>query len=158
MTKHISEIIPEVFKTHFKHDTLTVSFKDSPSKAQQEFKDEVNINNIVDRALTTGVMPSGNRQPLFDDFSEVHDYETVVDIVNNAETSFEALPSSTREKFGNDVTALLDFIDNPENKEEAVKLGLISDKPEYAPEPYTHEVAAEETSAPTSDETSESKE
>jgi phage internal scaffolding protein len=152
-TKHIDEIIPEVFQTLFKHDTVTRSFKDSPSLTQQEFKDEVNINNIVKRAGSTGILPSGNREPLFDDFSEIHDYQNVVEIVNNANSAFEALPSSVRETFGNDVTSLLDFIDNPENQDKAVSMGLIS--PLEAQEASSTPAEPETSPAPETDQPSE---
>lgn len=103
----------------------TISFKDAPSRTKSEFAEECNINNIVGRAMKTGVLPSGERKPLFDDFSEVKDYTETQRIIASAEQNFMMLDAETRNKFNNNVADLLDFIDNPDNAEEAANMGLI---------------------------------
>ena len=96
-----------------------------PSLTKSEFKDECDINNVVARALRTGVLPGIDRQALYGDFSQVTDYATAQVKIAEAKQSFEQLPSDIKEQFDNDVTKLLDWIDNPDNEEEAIKLGLL---------------------------------
>jgi phage internal scaffolding protein len=43
-----------------------------------------------------------------------------------AESEFAALPAQLRNKFGNDPANLVQFLDNPENRAEAEKLGLVN--------------------------------
>lgn len=128
--KHISEVLRQ---------RVVVDFTNAPSRTKSEFAEECNINNIVGRALKTGVMPSGTRKPLFEDFTEVKDYTETQRIIATAEQNFMQLAPEVREKFGNNVAELLDFIDNPENAKEAAELGLIA--------PIEVEAAVEEAAA-----------
>lgn len=57
------------------------------------------------------------------------DYKTAMDIVANAQSGFEAMPSEIRNKFDNDPSKLLDFVQNPANVEEARNLGLVAPAP-----------------------------
>tara|TARA_B100001769_G_C22110436_1_gene600545 strand:+ start:3388 stop:3861 length:474 start_codon:yes stop_codon:yes gene_type:complete len=124
-----------------------IDFSNSPSRTKSEFKDEVNINTIVKKAMRTGVLPTGDRQPLYADFTQLNSYETAQIAIAEAKSSFEQLPSDIRAKFDNNVTELLDFVDDEANKEEAIQLGLLPEE-EAAP--------ASEPIAPLSEPISES--
>ena len=104
------------------------------SLTRQEFVPESDINNIMKRYAAGVPLPSGSRQPIFDDFSNISpgDYQAALDRVKAAQEHFDALPSAVRDKFRNDPYALIDYLSNPQNHDEAVKLGLIK-----APEPST---------------------
>lgn len=115
--QHISEII---------RNKIRLDFSDAPSRTKSEFADDCNINNIVGKAMKTGILPSGNRKPLFEDFSMVSDYVDTQRTIAQAEQNFMQLDPTIREQFGNNVANLLDFIDNPENAEEAAAMGLIA--------------------------------
>lgn len=104
---------------------VITDYTQEPSLTKSEFKDECDINNVVARALRTGVIPGIDRQALYGDFSKVSDYATAQVKIAEAKQSFEQLPSAIKEQFDNDVTKLLDWIDNPDNEEEAIKLGLL---------------------------------
>lgn len=95
------------------------------SRTKSEFAEEANINNIVRRANISGVLPQGQRQALFGDFSEVQTYEEAQTQISEANESFLHLSAEVRAKFNNNVADLLDFIDDPANKEEAITLGLL---------------------------------
>lgn len=98
------------------------------SLTRQEFVPESDINNIMKRYAAGVPLPSGDRQPMFDDFSNISpgDYQAALDRVKAAQEHFDALPSAVRDRFRNDPYALLDYLSNPQNHDEAVKLGLIS--------------------------------
>lgn len=110
-----------------------IDFKKSKSLTQQSFKDAADVNNIVDKFVRTGVlvdpMTVGNRQPMFEDFSNV-DFQTSMEMVAMAKSQFMMLPSDIRSKFDNNVAVMMDYIQKPENKAEAIKLGLIPDDSE----------------------------
>lgn len=102
-----------------------LSFEGVESRTKQEFKDECNMNIIMDNWLKTGRVPVNARPPQYGDFTLVSDYKTAVDAVHEAEARFGELPSKVRERFGNDPQLLLDFMDDPACEEEAIELGLL---------------------------------
>ena len=104
---------------------VVTDYSSEPSLTKSEFKDECDINNVVSRALRTGILPGVDKEALYGDFSEITDFATAQVKIAEAKQSFEQLPSDIKEQFDNDVTKLLDWIDNPDNEEEAKKLGLL---------------------------------
>jgi len=122
--QHIDQVIERL-------DT-SLSFKGTKTRTKSEFADEANINNIVKRCMNGAVMPTGGRTPLFGDFTEVADFSSAQTLIAEANSEFEQLPSDVREKFGNDVSALMDFLDDENNLDEAIALGL-APKPESEP-------------------------
>lgn len=105
-----------------------------PSMAQQQFKDESDINNLVDRnmrykdpAFVTKLQLSGKlntSSPIYGDFSEVSDYQHSLAVIENAQAQFNSLPSKVRARFNNNPAEMLDFCSNSANYEEGVSLGL----------------------------------
>lgn len=96
-----------------------------PSRAKQEFADEVNINNVVKRVMQVGgELPQGNREPMFGDFSEVQSYQDAQNQIAQAKSEFEHLPLDVRSKFNYSITKLMDYLDDPANAEEAKEMGL----------------------------------
>lgn len=69
----------------------------------------------------------------YGDFTSVQDYQLSLNQVMAAQESFEALPSNIRARFQNNPGALLAFLEDPKNQEEAVKLGLINAPPPPQP-------------------------
>lgn len=125
-----------------------LDFSKTKSRTKQSFKDEANVNNIMAQYVRTGVMPAGNRQPKYGDFSTGEDLRSVMDRVVAAELDFAALPSDIRTKFENSAVNLLDFLADPKNEEEAIALGLLpksGEEPEPAPAPVEVSPATEET-------------
>lgn len=111
-----------------------VTVNNEPSKTQQQFRDEVNINSIMRKYHSTGqITHLAKSQGQYRDLSNAQDYFDSLNIIQQAEQSFATLPSHVRKKFGNDPAALLEFIHNPDNFEEGVKLGIFQAKPPQAP-------------------------
>lgn len=102
---------------------------ETPSLTQQQFKEECDINNIIARYETTGLLTDplhpGTRIPQFGDFSNVPDYLHAQTIIARTREAFEALPSKIRDRFDNDPALMLEFLQDESNREEAVKLGLV---------------------------------
>lgn len=106
-----------------------------PTLTQQHFKDDCDVNVIMDRYACTGVMESGTRQPIFDDFSVKFNYQRALDRMIEAEDRFMALPAKVRERFANDPAKLLQFLADEKNRPEAESLGLVTPKPKADPPP-----------------------
>jgi phage internal scaffolding protein len=104
-----------------------------PSLAQQHMKDECDINVLVERFGVTGSMPVAPIEPSYGDFSGVGDYHTALNKIKAADEAFMALPAKIRAKFDHDPNALLNYLQNEENREEAIQIGLIDGKPVVEP-------------------------
>ena len=104
-----------------------------PSLAQQHMKDECDINVIVERFGVTGELPTAPVSPQFGDFSGISDYHTAINAVRASEEAFMALPAKIRARFDHDPNALLQFLNDPINRDEAIEIGLIDWEPVVAP-------------------------
>ncbi len=112
-----------------KRDDCSITF-DEPSLTQQHFKDECDINNIMRRFKQTGIAPQlDTTQFFYGDFDEF-DFHAAQNTLIEAEDRFMMLPAETRKRFGNDPGALLSFVHDEKNYNEAVSLGLIPPKPD----------------------------
>jgi len=100
-----------------------------PTLAQQNFKDECDINVIVRNFGLTGELPGQPLSPQYGDFTGVLDYHSAVNAVLAAQDDFMELPAQLRSRFNNDPAELIDFLANEQNREEAIKLGLVAAKP-----------------------------
>lgn len=100
-------------------------------REKQSFKEECDINNIMRRFSVTGVLDHVNqRQPMWGEVPDL-DFAGAMAIVVDARERFEQLPALVRDRFNNDPAKLLEFIRDPANRDEGVKLGLF--RPKEAP-------------------------
>ena len=98
-----------------------------PSMTEQHFKDECDINQIVARYESTGVMPSGNTPPLFGDFEKFPtDLLSSRQFFDEAESRFMELPASVRKEFNNSPLELLAALQDSSNRQRFIDLGLIA--------------------------------
>lgn len=96
-----------------------------PSRTKQQFKDECDINTIINRFLRTGHIETLQRlEPRYGDVTGI-EYQSAMQTVAEARTLFNELPAKIRSRFDNEPALFLDFVQNDANKEEAIKLGLI---------------------------------
>lgn len=108
---------------------LGVELKSSRIRTQQSFRNQCDINEIVERARVAGFVSHVNsKPPVYGDVSTIPDYQSALGVVNTAREAFEALPSKTRERFNNDPSRMIAFISDKNNYDEAVKLGLVTKK------------------------------
>lgn len=108
--------------------TRVVTINDKPTRTQQQFKDSCDMSKIMDNYKRTGQLPPSRRQGKYIDTTLLpEDYQTSLNIIIEANTAFDNLPSQTRKRFDNDPKKLLEFISDPKNHQEAVDLGLKED-------------------------------
>jgi len=96
-----------------------------PSKAKQEFQAECNVNTIVELFMKGAPLPVQVHEGQFVDVSELGDYKTALETVMEAEQVFKTLPMAVKKRCENSVAGFLDFVNDPENKDEMIELGLL---------------------------------
>lgn len=131
-------IIPIIRIIRNKFDRVAVRYSSEKStRVKQEFLAECDINNIMARYEKSGqISHQANGQPRYGDFDHAEDYLSATNRVLEAQRTFDALPSRIRDRMENNPANLIAFMDDPENLDEAVELGLvIVNEPERDPVP-----------------------
>lgn len=103
-----------------------LAIDDAESVVQQQFAEECDINTIVKRFGITGELPNGVAMPLSGDFTGVTDFQTAMQLIRQAQESFYELPAEVRARFANNPADVIAFLDNPANRDEAIRLGLVA--------------------------------
>lgn len=113
-------------------ERVTVDFTEAVGRTKQQFKDECDINNIVNKYQRTGAIAHANAHQANYDYATSLSFYEAMNIVTTGETMFNDLPSSLRRRFENDPAKFLDFVQNEDNTDEMIELGLATPLP---PEP-----------------------
>lgn len=110
--------------------TMTALRCNEPTMAQQQYRDECDINTIMRRFSVTGELPTTGAIPRYEDYTGVvNDYQTAMNALIEADKVFASLPSQVRRRFENDPQQFLEFCTDENNREEAIRLGLTEPKP-----------------------------
>jgi phage internal scaffolding protein len=94
------------------------------SLTQQQFKEESDINTIVDRFMKTGHLPDPVSMPQYVDYEGIFDFQSAMNVVRQADENFMRMDAKVRARFHNSPQEFLEFFSNPDNADEAVRLGL----------------------------------
>lgn len=97
--------------------------------AQQQFRDESDINVLFGRYLESGEMPQVLNGLTYGNFEGIYDFQTAMNAVRTAEGLFMQLPARLKNRFDNNPQKLLDFMADDENRAEAEFLGLVNKEP-----------------------------
>jgi len=97
---------------------------DDASLTQQQFKEESDINTIVDRFMKSGVLPSPVNMPQYMDAEGIFDFQTAMNYVRQADENFMRMDAKIRARFNNSPQEFLTFFADPANTDEAIRLGL----------------------------------
>ena len=111
------------------------SFDPDSSMTKQEFARQCDINRIVSSYVRTGHYENEKGIGMFQDVSNIPDYQSSLQLVINAKRSFEDLDPNLRKRFNNSPQELLEFLQDERNNEEAIKLGLREKPKQKDPEP-----------------------
>lgn len=110
-----------------KSGKLSVStVNNQPSKTQQQFKEQTDINNIM-KKYQMRHLPNP-QAGIYLDSTDAPTYQQSLETVIKANEAFSSLSSDVRKRFSNDPTELLKFLKDLKNTEEAIKLGLAQKK------------------------------
>lgn len=101
------------------------AFASGESRTKQQFKDECDINTILQRYERQGIDPAVlQANPQYLDLTDSQTFEEAATIVANAKSLFEELPTAVKVKFNNSPKAFLEFAEDPKNGEQMVEWGL----------------------------------
>lgn len=133
------------------YSDLTAFVDDSPSMTKQEFTAEVDINNIVKRFINSGgdptSLPFTNSKAMYGDFTNLPDsYQSALNYVLDTKAEFMKLPADVRARFDNNPQVFLDYVSDPVNLDELVKMGLAVKSDSNAPSDADRIISAIEAS------------
>jgi len=107
---------------------VSTIFKD-PSKTDQSQKKATDVNEIVAKYKKTGqITHIRENQGVYADVSNIPDLIGALEQVEKASLAFDSLPATLRKKLNNDPTQFIEYLKDPANNDEAIKLGLIKPK------------------------------
>lgn len=150
-----------VWKTPYNHDTNFESDRTSlyckdPAKTKQEFRDETDINVIINRFMKTGEPPPIALPEHFMDLSQRTTYFDMASRVAEANKLFYELPATKREEFQNNPNLWADAVVKATNQGDyktLEELGLeVPERPEV-PDIQLKETPEAPKGAPQSDKT-----
>lgn len=122
----------------------TQKFCSGLSRVEKGHKKECDINLLVKRYNKTGLMQQRLENGLFGNFIDVEDYQSNLERMRDARNDFMTLPAAVRKRFKNDPGEIIDFVSDDNNKDEAIKLGLLP--PEEKVEEQVESAGGEEDS------------
>jgi hypothetical protein len=90
-----------------------------PSSTNVNFQDEVDVNNIIDRFLSTGQLTHVSSQPMeyVDHTNAPTDLLSAKSFIQQQTEIYSSLNKKTKNKFPT-LESFLEFAENPENQEE----------------------------------------
>lgn len=107
-----------------------------PSMTRQSEMESCDLHNILRQFSQQGfdqLVRENAARGQYADLPDDLDYQASLNLVMEAQKSFATLPSQVRERFKNDPARFLQFIADPANAEELIRLGIATDvspKPE----------------------------
>ena len=119
------------YRTRDDRKSVALTFIGDKVYTKQSFKDECDINILMASYKATGVLNHlAQGLPSFGDFSSSVTYHEASMAILDAQAAFDQLPSEIRTKMNNDPHQLLQFLEDPANREEATQMGLFDPPPE----------------------------
>lgn len=112
-------------------DDTGLDFTGDEGKTKQEFRDECDINVLMERYEKSGVISNLNTaSPRYLDLGDAShlDLMHAMQVLNEAEASFMSLPAKVRAEFDNDAMAFVEFAENPDNIDRMREFGLVKPK------------------------------
>lgn len=112
-------------------DKYGLSFKDDPGYTQQQFKEDCSTSNILKKYIQQGINPFyiDRAQELYQDVSDVGDFQEAWQKVKNAEELFENMDAKVRHEFDGDPRKFVAFCLDKANQERIYELGLAERPP-----------------------------
>lgn len=116
-----------------KHSDATGLRCKDPTLAQQQFKDESDINVLFGKYLETGEIPQIDNLRNWGDTEGLYDFQETMNALVAAQQDFSQLPARVKNRFDNDPAKLITFLNDPENRDEAEFLGLVNKRQDQQP-------------------------
>jgi Chlamydia-phage Chp2 scaffold (Chlamy_scaf). len=125
-----------------------LNFEGDKGVTKQADLKESDINYIMKRFEKTGTLPEMIlKNGHYGDYTAVPDYQEAMNIINLAQSQFEALDVNVRNRFENNPEKFLAFTTNPENYDEMEKMGLLKPELVEARRAERHKASADRLAA-----------
>lgn len=120
------------------YSDMSAHFDTTPSMTKQEFAAELDINNIMNRFIASDgdptVLTVNTRKAKYGDFTQMPDsYHSAMNYVIETKNEFMKLDAELRARFNNDPQLFLNFVADPKNHDELVRLGIVIE-PQSSPD------------------------
>ncbi len=112
---------------------ISVTVGGGETMVRTAFQDECDVNRILARYKTSGVLPLMDSQAVYGDVSEYTDFKEAVDFANDAMDRVENLPERAREQLLADPVGFFAAVRAAENRDDLVAIGLVEALPEPDP-------------------------
>lgn len=118
-------------------------FTEGDSLTEQSHTKDCDIRLIMRKAEKTGLISHNSKfQGKYGDFVSAPDFHQAQNIIADANSMFDTVPSGIRAKFDNDPAKFLSYVTNPNHRDAIIELGLTVDHlpppaPASAPAPAT---------------------
>ena len=97
---------------------------------EQHHAERTRVSWILEQYRRTGVVDHVQRAaPRYVDLSEVPSFEEAFNLVERAEEAFARLPAEVRAEVGNNPIGLVEWVQDPENLERGLELGIFETAP-----------------------------
>lgn len=142
LTHETVAMAPPFFKTPWNHDTdleaaaVALECKD-PSRTQQQFASDADINNILAKFLKTGEPPITTGTPIYQSFEKEFDLQDQMVTGYEVQQAWEALPAAARNIL-KDPKVFADYVEHCLERgdlDPLRELGLAKAKPTETPTP-----------------------
>lgn len=111
--------------THYENGRLRIrTINEEPTRTDQTQKEQCDIKNIMKKYNNNLNAVKPLERGTYADLTQLPTYQQSLHILRDAQNSFDSLPSNIRKRFSNDPQEMISFLADPNNNEEAHKLGL----------------------------------
>lgn len=116
--------MPKLFHQFDSQGDVGIDCSTLASLTKQAFKDDCDVNVIVERFARQGEFPVFDPRDFTWGDATGFDFRAALDVVNAANAAFEQMPAKIRNRFNNDPREFVDFCSDKANADELLKLGL----------------------------------
>lgn len=128
--------MPKVIRHPFDEHERFQTAPGGESMTKQSEAPACDINNLMSKYEKTGVIEHVRDNPgEYVDLVAPESYHAAMNVVAEAASAFEALPSAVRKRFSNEPAAFLAFAEDPDNLDEMREMGLLPPEEPAAPTP-----------------------
>lgn len=132
---------PRVGSFYVQHERFRLHAPDSKTKT--EFAAETDLNMLMKRYGANAFMGTAPLNPRFLDDDDRPDLQAAMQLMIDAEASFNSLPAVVRKEFDNDAVKFVEFATNPDNLDKLREWGLTAPV-EAPPDPVEVRFAPDE--------------
>lgn len=123
------------YDTNAEGDKTGIACTKKEGRTIQSAADETDINTIVRRMGLGQLPPVTARIPMTGEFAEVFDFQSAMNLVNDANEAFSQLPANLRYRFNNNPGEFLQYMETPGHEDELRGMGILPPIPVATPEP-----------------------